>query len=293
MRRTRWVTAPTTRAGTGRLPRGLAQRSRGIWSFAVDVDLLRRLASGGFDWLAVDAQHGRLDRAALHAVGRALADTDASLVVRVPSVDPVWIGAALDAGAVAVVVPSVTSATDAELAARASRYPPLGERSWGQFAPQWGGAVIDPAAANAAVRCLVMIETAGALADVDAIAATPGVDGLFVGPFDLALALGTTVDALLDDRSPGNPLGEVVAAAERHRILVAAFAGTPANARRLRAHGIQCLAVTTDQAVVAEGVRALLGSDDDGAAPGPPQHPARTLPGDSPRQGEADHEGWP
>ena len=124
-----------------------------------------------------------------------------------------------------------------------------------------------------------MIETAGALADVDAIAATPGVDGLFVGPFDLALALGTTVDALLDDRSPGNPLGEVVAAAERHRILVAAFAGTPANARRLRAHGIRVLvAVTTDQAVVAEGVRALLEYDDDGAALRPPQHPARNPP---------------
>ena len=207
----------------------LADRSRGIWAVTVDVDLLRRLASGGFDWLAVDAQHGPLDRAAVHAVGRALADTGASLVVRVPSVDPVWIGAALDAGAGAVVVPSVSTTADAVLAARASRYPPAGERSWGQFAPQWGGAVLDPASANAAVQCLVMIETAGALADVDAIASTPGVDGLFVGPFDLALALGTTVDALLDDRSPGSPLGEVVAAAKRHGILVAAFAGTPAT----------------------------------------------------------------
>ena len=275
------------------MPRALADRSRGIWAFTVDVDLLRRLASGGFDWLAVDAQHGPLDRAAVHAVGRVLAETGASLVVRVPSVDPVWIGAALDAGAGAVVVPSVSTTADAVVAARASRYPPAGERSWGQFAPQWGGAVLDPASANAAVQCLVMIETAGALADVDAIASTPGVDGLFVGPFDLALALGTTVDALLDDRSPGSPLGEVVAAAKRHGILVAAFAGNPANARRLRAHGIHCLAVTTDLAVVDEGVRALLESDDDGVAPASPRHSGSNRPGDSPRQGEADHEGWP
>ena len=280
-------------SGTGRVPHGLAGRSRGIWAFTVDVDLLRRLASSGFDWLAVDAQHGSLDRAAVHAVGRALSDTGAHLVVRVPSVDPVWIGSALDAGAVAVVVPSVNTTADAALAASASRYPPLGERSWGQFAPQWGGTALDADVANSAVRCLVMVETAGALADVDAIAATPGVDGLFVGPFDLALALGTTVDALLDDRSPGSPLGEVVAAAGRHGILVAAFAGTPANARRLRAHGIHCLAVTTDLAVVDEGVRALLESDDDTAAAPTPREPSRTDPGDSPRQGEADHEGWP
>ncbi|MFL6177095.1 MAG: aldolase/citrate lyase family protein, partial [Ornithinibacter sp.] len=101
-------------------------------------------------------------------------------------------------------------------------------------------------------------------ADVDAIAATPGVDGLFIGPLDLALALGATVDALLEDRSDANPLGRVVKAARRHGILVAGFAGTPANARRLRAHGIRCLAVSTDVAVVAEGAAAVLAADDAG-----------------------------
>ena len=243
-------------------PRGVADPSRGVWAFTADVDLLLRLAASGFDWVALDAQHGPVDRTVLHAVGRALSDAGAALVVRVPAVDPAWIGAALDAGAAAVVVPSVTSRADAVLASRASRYPPEGERSWGPFAPLWAGAAPDPVSANAAVRCLVMVETVGALADIDAIAATPGVDGLFVGPFDLALALGSTVDALLDDRSEGSPLGRVVAAAQRHGILVAGFAGTPVNARRLRAHGIRCLAVTTDLAVVAEGVRAVLSADD-------------------------------
>ena len=245
-------------------PSGLVESSRGVWAFTTDVDLLRRLAGAGFDWVALDAQHGPVDRAALHEVGRGLADAGADLVVRVPAVDPVWIGAALDAGAAAVVVPSVTGRDDAGLAARASRYPPQGDRSWGPFAPLWGGTAPDPATANAAVRCLVMVETVGALADVDPIAATPGVDGLFVGPLDLALALGTTVDALLDDHGKGNPLGRVVEAAQRHSILVAGFAGTAANARRLRAHGIRCLAVTTDVAVVAEGAAAVLAADDTG-----------------------------
>ena len=241
--------------------RGLSERSRGIWSFTADVDLLRRLAGSGFDWLAVDAQHGPVDRTALHAIGRGLAGVRATFVVRVPAADASWIGAALDAGADAVVVPSVTGVADAVRAASACRYPPLGERSWGPFAPLWGGPAPTPESANEVVRCLVMVETAGALADVDAIAATPGVDGLFVGPLDLALALGTTDDALLDDHAPAGPLGTVVAAARQHGILVAAFAGSPANARRLRAHGIHCLAVTTDVAVVAEGSRALLADD--------------------------------
>jgi len=243
---------------------GVAESSRGVWAFTADVDLLRRLATAGFDWLALDAQHGPVDRGALHGIGRALEDAGTPFVVRVPAVDPVWIGAALDAGAAAVVVPSVTGRQDAELAARAARYPPGGERSWGPFAPLWGGTAPEPAVANAAVRCLVMVETVGALADVDAIAATAGVDGLFVGPLDLALALGTTVDALLDDRSAGAALGRIVAAARRHGILVAGFAGTPANAARLRAHGFSCLAVTTDVGVVAAGAAAVLAADADG-----------------------------
>ena len=248
--------------GQRALPGGLTATSRGLWAFTADVDLLRRLATSGFDWVSVDAQHGPVDRAVLHALGRSLGGVGAPFVVRVPGVDAGWIGAALDAGAGAVIVPSVTGAADAVASARASRYPPEGDRSWGPFPPLWGGSTPDPVAANAAVRCLVMVETVGALDAVDDLAATPGVDGLFVGPLDLALALGTAVEALLADHSPGNPLGRVVEAARSHGILVGAFAGTPSNATELRAHGIHCLAVTTDLAVVAAGVREVLAADD-------------------------------
>ena len=256
------MSSTTARGEVATGPAGLAAPSRGIWTFTGDIDLLCRLAGSGVDWLAVDAQHGPVDRSALHAIGRALGSgTGAPFVVRVPGVDAGWIGAALDAGAAAVVVPSVTGVADAVTAARASRYPPTGDRSWGPFAPLWAGTAPDPATADAAVRCLVMVETVGAMTAVEDLAATPGVDGLFVGPLDLALALGTTVDALLADHRPGNPLGRVVEAGRAHGILVGAFAGDAAKARLLREHGIGCLAVTTDVAVVAAGVRAVLGSD--------------------------------
>lgn len=239
----------------------MSATSRGLWTFTADTDLLLRLSASGFDWLAIDAQHGPVDRAALHAIGRALADAATPLVVRVPAVDAAWIGAALDAGAAAVIVPSITGVSDAVRAARAARYPPEGDRSWGPFPPVWGGSAPQAATANADVACWALIETAGALADVDAIAATPGIDGLFVGPLDLALSLGTTVDGLLDDHDPGGPIAVIVAAAARHGILVGAFAGSPAAAARLRPHGIHCLAVATDLGVVTEGCRSLLAED--------------------------------
>src|SRR5829696_1348361 len=149
-----------------RRPLGLAPVSRGVWTVTTDVDLLRRLATSGFDWLTLDAQHGPVDRTALHGIARALSGRGAPFLVRVPGVDAAWIGAALDAGAAAVVVPSVDGVPDAVTAARAARYPPNGERSWGPFPPLWGDSAPDQVTANAAARCIVMIETVGALADV-------------------------------------------------------------------------------------------------------------------------------
>ncbi|HMM95044.1 aldolase/citrate lyase family protein [Phycicoccus sp.] len=232
--------------------------SNGIWTSTADVDLLLRLAGSGFDWLVLDAQHGPVDRAALHGAGRALGAASAPFLVRVPAVDAAWIGTALDAGAHGVVVPSVTGAEDAARAALACRYPPLGERSWGPWSPMWGASAPAADVANGVVRCWVMVETVGALDEVERIAATPGVDGLFVGPLDLALALGTSVEALLADDAPDGPLRRVVAAAERQGILVGAFAGNPSAAARLRAHGIGFLAVTTDAALLASGARTVL-----------------------------------
>ncbi|MCU1437530.1 MAG: 2-keto-3-deoxy-L-rhamnonate aldolase, partial [Naasia sp.] len=89
-------------------------------------------------------------------------------------------------------------------------------------------------------------ETPDALADVDAIAAVPGVDGIFVGPFDLSLALGVPVDDLLADASRDSPLARVVAACRRNGIVAGAYAGSAARARPLRDRGFELIAVTTD-----------------------------------------------
>lgn len=243
---------------------GMTERSRGIWLLGADVDFARRVARSGFDWVCLDAQHGAIDRTAIFETGRMLGDIGANFVVRVPGVEQTAIGAALDAGAAGVIVPSVTSLDDAREAVRATYYPPLGERSWGPFASIWDRQAPDAESANAAVQCAVMIETAGALAAVEEIAALDGVSVLFLGPVDLSLALGRDLDDLLADHTPGAPIPRIVAAAAGHGRTVAAFAGDPAKVEPLRAHGIHAIAVATDIALTDLGARAVLELTDEG-----------------------------
>ena len=219
---------------------------------------MARLAQSGFDWVCLDAQHGVYGRTELLETARAYPFGAAELVVRVASNDFAGIGAALDAGATTVIVPQIESAAEAERAVAATYYPPRGGRSWGPLVRTWGRAATEPESANAAIRCAVMIESARALDQVEAIAAVAGVGQLFVGPYDLSLALGTTVDALLADDSGGSALARIAAAAEANDLTVGAYGGEPAVAERFRAFGISCLVVATDLWLVDRGAEAAL-----------------------------------
>ncbi|GAA3602410.1 4-hydroxy-2-oxoheptanedioate aldolase [Marihabitans asiaticum] len=248
-------------------PAAIGPDSRGVWLMGNDVDVARRLAGAGFDWVALDAQHGAIDRSALVALGRALADVGTNFVVRVPGVEHSWIGASLDAGAAGVIVPSVASVQDARAAVRATYYPPLGERSWGPFSPMWDAAPPPTEEADAQVQCAVMIETAGALEAVEEIAALDGVGMLFLGPVDLSLALDRSVADLLSDTRDEAPVPRIRRAAERHRKAVAAFAGHPDGVPAMRAQGIDRIAVATDIAIVALGAQRALALTDQGRLP--------------------------
>jgi 2-keto-3-deoxy-L-rhamnonate aldolase RhmA len=103
-----------------------------------------------------------------------------------------------------------------------------------------------------------MIESATALSRVEEIAAVDGIGQLFIGPYDLSLSLGTTVQALLDDNSEASPVTRIVQAAAAHGRTVGGFAGTPDLADRFRQRGITCVAVATDIWLTAQGARAAL-----------------------------------
>ncbi|MEA9984187.1 HpcH/HpaI aldolase family protein [Subtercola sp. RTI3] len=153
------------------------------------AQIAEEFALAGFDYVYLDQQHGTTSADTLLEMLRAVARSETTPLVRVAKNDVALIGQALDAGAEGVIVPMIEDAAAAAGAAAACRYHPLGQRSWGPLRAVYGLGS-DPATVNAQVICLVMIESAKGLANVDEILATPGVDGVYIGPADLAVSLG-------------------------------------------------------------------------------------------------------
>ncbi len=243
-------------------PRPDETLSIGAWSGLGTPVAASIMAGLGADWLVLDAQHGLYDdRSVVDSLGALLPPRPgrtSRIVVRVQANDEALIGRALDSGASGVLVPLVQDEHEAARAARACRYPPRGVRSWGSWTSVWGVGVPAAADADDAVLCAVMVETPSALERVDAIARTPGVDMVFVGPYDLSLALGTTHAALLADDAPQSPLARVVAACRAAGVRAGAFAGGLDAARTLRRHGFTWIAVAVDHLVLAESGAALV-----------------------------------
>ncbi|WP_067964223.1 HpcH/HpaI aldolase family protein [Nocardiopsis trehalosi] len=172
----------------------------GYWSLLDAPVAVERLARLGYDYVALDAQHGLFGYSGMLNNLLAVDAGGTSVgVVRVEANDPTPIGRALDAGAAGVIVPLVNSAEDAAAAVAATRYPPHGIRSYGPMRSMLriGPA---PAEADAATLVLAMIETPQGLANVEEICAVPGLDGVYVGPSDLRLAVGgaTSTDPAVD-----------------------------------------------------------------------------------------------
>ena len=152
----------------------------GLWASIPSALTAEAAALAGPDYVVCDQQHGALDPATLMAMLTAIAGAVVPPLVRVARNEPFAIGQALDLGAEGVIVPMVESAEEAAAAVAACRYAPEGIRSFGALR----------AGAGERPLCLVMIETRAGLEHAAAIAATPGLDGIYVGPSDLALSLG-------------------------------------------------------------------------------------------------------
>ncbi|WDF32603.1 aldolase/citrate lyase family protein [Arthrobacter agilis] len=232
----------------------------GVWATLGEPRLTRELGTSGPGWVGLDAQHGHFDDRALRDALAHRPTGSAPMLVRVAGKDATLIGRALDAGADGVVVPLVDTVADAEAAVAASHYPPLGARSWG---PLHGSRPAHTPGTDARTHpiplCAVMIETAAGLEAVEAIAAVPGVDMIFVGPFDLSLALGVQVEELLASEDDDAPLRRITTACSSAGIRSGAYAGTPERAAVLARAGFHWIASTTDTALLPLGIGALRG----------------------------------
>lgn len=147
------------------------------------------LGHQGYDAVTVDLQHGMIDFASALAMLQAISSTPAVPLVRVSDDTPAQIMRLLDAGAYGIICPMISTPEQAQRFVSACRYPPQGTRSFGPARGLLYGGADYPAHANKEILTLAMIETREGLANLDAILATDGLDGVFIGPNDLSLTL--------------------------------------------------------------------------------------------------------
>ena len=166
----------------------------GLWSSLPSSTGIELVADPALDYVCIDQQHGVVDYASMVSMVRAIELAGAAPLVRVLQNEQWMLMRALDAGALGVVVPMVDNAAEAAHAVAACRFPPEGVRSYGPIRASRALSSGDPASLANEVLCIAQIETLEGLEKVEEIAATPGLDGIYIGPADLALSLGIPLD---------------------------------------------------------------------------------------------------
>ena len=234
------------------------QPQLGLWMSLANPYTAEICATAGFDWLLIDGEHGPNDVRSMLAQLQAVAAYPGHAVVRAVSDDVALVKQLLDIGAQTLLIPMVESAAQARRMVAATRYAPEGVRGVGSFiarVSRWGEREDYLAYANEEVCLLVQVENRAGLDNLDDICAVDGVDGVFIGPADLAASLGHRGDA-------GHP--EVLAAIEdalRRIVASGKAAGVLTTDQGLARHylalGCTFVAVGMDVRLLAAGARAL------------------------------------
>jgi 4-hydroxy-2-oxoheptanedioate aldolase len=231
------------------------------WCGLPDPAIAGLLAREGFDAITIDMQHGAIDFAATVRAIPLVAAAGKPALVRIPVGEFATASRLLDAGASAVIAPMINGVDDARRFGGFVKYPPLGQRSWGPHAavPLSGLQPRDYfAQANGFSLALAMIETREALAAVDEILAAPEIDGIFVGPSDLSIALSNGAE--------NNPTGHEALAALDHLLarakaaakFIGVYAPSGERGGELARTGFDLVSIGTDTGFLRAGAQAAL-----------------------------------
>ena len=234
------------------------RQTLGTWVSLANTQVAELMANFGFDWICVDMQHGLVDFSDVFTMLPAISTTSTTPFVRVPWNEPHIIMKALDAGAYGVIVPMINNAEDAARAVAACKYPPLGMRSYGPARAVLYGGPDYGQRANEEIAVVLMIETEEGLAKVDEIAATEGVDCLFIGPSDLSLAVGLEAGKGWGQPEFEEAVDSIAAACERHCIAVGVFTHSAELAAEYLRRGFHMVDIMGDSRFLAAGVRGAL-----------------------------------
>ena len=232
----------------------------GAWLTTPDPSIAEYFALSGFDEVTADQQHSTIETNDLAGIFATIELRGVVPSTRVPTNDYVAIGKALDLGAQMIIVPMVNNAAEAARAAAAFRYPPRGNRSAGPVRPQhvMGG---KPEELEGAA-CVLMVETKEGLANVDEIAATRGVDAIYIGPGDLALGrcMGWDSDSrsALENEAHAQAVETIRLACERHGVTPGIHVGDAETSYRYIEQGFRLLTVASDIGLIFGGAADTL-----------------------------------
>ncbi|OQU96064.1 hypothetical protein CLAIMM_02200 [Cladophialophora immunda] len=237
--------------------------SYGVWQMLPGTNLTRTMcrSATNIDWILVDQEHGNISDDSMHEIVAAAAACGVSPIVRVVEGQQWMIKRALDAGAHGILVPVLETPEEAERVINYSKYPPLGKRGFepllavekfveqhphGRGVKQLTGLEY-LAQANSSLVTAVQIETKAALQNVKEIAAVPGVDVLFIGPFDLGLNIGHPIPASGEmDRELVDAIESIHATALEAGKLSGIYCDTSEQAREYADKGFRMISVVTD-----------------------------------------------
>jgi 4-hydroxy-2-oxoheptanedioate aldolase len=236
-----------------------AQECFGTWSQIGSAELIDILGATGYEFTIIDAEHGTLGIESVENLVRACAANDILPLVRVPSIDRVWIGKALDVGAAGVLVPGIETVEQAAAAIAATRFAPLGTRgacpcvrAGGQYVRDWPRY----AAQESEIGAVLLVETPAAVDNIVAICALPGLMGLMIGPFDLSVAMGLQGD--YQHPKVKASITRMLEAALKHAVPVMYPVFSPNSdeaslqVAQLRGLGVRHFVIGTDKILIAE-----------------------------------------
>ena len=220
------------------------------------------MAREGFPAVTVDMQHGMWDQGGARDGIAAVRQGSAAPIVRVPLEDFATVSRALDWGAEGIIMPMINTAEDAKRFVGAAKFPPVGERSWGPHRAMMLAGIADQVSymreANGDIVTLAMIETPAALKNVDAIAAVPGIDMLFIGPSDLSITLskGAVLDPHAKDVEAA--IDTIVAAATKAGKWAGLYCANAERANAVTGRGIAFMAIGSDLGFLRAGAAAQI-----------------------------------
>ena len=217
------------------------------------------MANQSWDSLTLDMQHGVIDYPDALGMLQAISSTDVVPMVRVNWNEPGQIMKILDAGAYGIICPMVSNKKEAENFIKACMYPPKGFRSYGPIRGlvYGGGDYADKA--NEEILKFAMIETKESLENLDEIMSTPGLDGIYIGPADLSLALGKKPSF---DKPEGDPIYDVIMKildhAQKNKLIAGIQNGEPEYAAKMIKKGFQFVTIGSDQRYLTAASKSAL-----------------------------------